>query len=106
MDKKIPSEMLSQHWIHSHEEDTETEMVFRPASFNFPRSRGRRGFELKPDGSLVDIGIGPTDRRQEAQGTWTLADDDRLVLYGKTPSGPSRTMQIVLAEKDRLVIKK
>jgi hypothetical protein len=106
MDKKITSKILSQHWVHSHEEDTETEMVFRPASFNFPRSRGRRAFELKPDGSLVDIGIGPTDRRQEAQGTWTLEDDDRLVFSGKTPSGPSRTLQIVSVEKDRLVIKK
>jgi hypothetical protein len=106
MEKKITSEILSRHWVHSHEEDTETEMVFRPASFNFPRSRGRRAFELKPDGSLVDIGIGPTDRPQEAQGRWNLADDDRLVFHGKTPLGPSRTLQIVSAEKDRLVIRK
>jgi len=37
-------------WVHSHEEDSDEEMVFRPAAYEFPPSRGRRSFELKPDG--------------------------------------------------------
>jgi hypothetical protein len=108
MAKKTQSiqKALQQHWVHSHEEDTDTEMVFRPATFNFPRSRGRRAFELKPDGSMVEGGIAPADGRQEAQGTWELEDDNRLILYPDSPAGRPRVMQITSVDKDRLVVKK
>ena len=68
MSNQINQDALYQHWVHSHEEDTNTEIVFRPATYNFPRSRGRRSFELKTDGILVEGGMAPDDRRQETQG--------------------------------------
>ncbi len=43
--KVVDRSRLCQRWIHSHEEDTDTEMVYRPADFAFPPSRGRTGFE-------------------------------------------------------------
>jgi hypothetical protein len=79
-------------------------MVFRPATFEFPPSRGRMSFELKPDGSLVEGGIGPTDRPVETQGTWEL-EDDRLVLR-PDPSETPRLMKIASVDEDRLVIEK
>ena len=103
--KSIP-DVLHQHWVHSHEEDTETEMVFRPATYNFPRSRGRRSFELRPDGSLIETGIGPTDRPQENQGTWKLEAADHLILCIQSPSKPDRVMKIASVHKDKLVIQK
>jgi hypothetical protein len=106
MNMKADINVLYQNWVHSHEEDTETEMVFRPATFKFPPSRGRKSFDLKPDGSLVETGIGPTDRPQENQGTWKLEDDDSLVFYFSSQSVPKKLMQIVSADKDRLVIKR
>jgi hypothetical protein len=106
MNNQVNQDALHQHWVHSHEEDTNTEIVFRPATYNFPRSRGRRSFELKPDGSLVEGGIAPDDRRQETQGTWELQDNDKLVLYTQSTSQPSRVMQIASVDKDRLVVKK
>jgi hypothetical protein len=102
----IARDTLSQHWVHSHEEDTDTEMVFRPATYAFPRSRGRRGFELKRDGSLVESRIGPTDRPVKAEGTWRLEDEGTLTLSGEAPGGPPRVMRIASATPDRLVIKK
>ncbi len=84
--------------MHSHEEDTETESVFRPASYAFPPARGRRGFELKPDGSLTEYGIGPTDRRTQTPGTWKL-DGDALRLG-------TRTLKIVSVDRQRLVVRK
>ncbi len=104
MSGSVTADVLTQSWVHSHEEDTDTEMVFRPASFNFPRSRGRTSFDLKPDGGLVETGIGPTDRRQISQGTWKL-EGDKLVLYAGSGQ-PGRVMEIVSAAKDRLVVKK
>lgn len=92
---------ILRHWIHSHEEDTDTEIVFRPASFNFPPARGRKGFELSPDGTLIDYGIGPTDRRQQTSGKWTRTGDD-LTLE----AGARRVLKIVSVSNDRLVAKK
>ena len=105
MSKKTLPDLLHRHWIHSHEEDTATEMVFRPATFNFPRSRGRKGFELKPDGTLVDVGIGPTDRPAQTPGTWRI-EEDKVACYREAESTPIRVMQIVSVDANRLVIKK
>ena len=106
MKKNIDRNALRQHWVHSHEEDTETEKVYRPASFAFPRSRGRSAMALKPGGELVETGIGPTDRPQESQGSWKLEEDDTLSIYETGKKKPVRTMKIVSLDKDRLVVKK
>lgn len=106
MKRKPPEDVLCQHWIHSHEEDTESEMVFRPASFKFPPSRGRKAFELRADGVLLETGIGPTDRPQETEGTWKLENGGHLAFYSASRSQPTRIMEISSVDKDRLVIKK
>ena len=106
MRKNIVRNALHQHWVHSHEEDTATETVYRPASFAFPRSRGRSAMALKPDGGLVETGIGPTDRHQESQGTWKLENDDALSIYEKGQAKPKRTMKIISMDQDRLVVRK
>ena len=98
-------DLLQKRWLHSHEEDSDTEMVFRPASFKFPPSRGRAGFDLKPNSSFIEIGIAPADGPQESKGTWQLLDN-KLELYKPSSSTPARTMQIVSADKNRLVVKK
>src|SRR5438034_663791 len=41
-------------WLHSHEEDADAAKVYRPDDYPFPPARGRMGFELKPDGSLLE----------------------------------------------------
>ena len=105
MAMKVTPETLHQHWVHSHEEDTETEMVFRPATFSFPRSRGRTAFQLKPDGSLVEFGIGPTDRRQETRGTWKL-EGEKVSFYAGAEPEPRRVLIILSVDRDRLIIKK
>ena len=106
MKRKVSQENLHQNWVHSHEEDTDTEMVFRPATFKFPRSRGRKSFELKPDGGLVETRIGPTDRPEKIQGTWKLEGDDNLSFYASHRAEPRRVMRIASLGKDRLALKK
>jgi hypothetical protein len=106
MEKKISQEDLLQHWVHSHEEDTDTEIVYRPATHKFPRARGRTSFELKPAGQLIEGQIGPTDVPQVSSGTWKLADDEKLEFYRSSESKPDRVMQITALGKDRLVVKK
>jgi hypothetical protein len=106
MDVKIRKDILDKRWTHSHEEDTDTERVYRPDTYSFPPSRGRESFELKSDGSLVHGRIAPTDARRDVPGSWELRDDDTLALSSGSARIPSRVMRIISADKDRLVIKK
>ena len=106
MKKNIDRNALHQHWVHSHEEDTATETVYRPASFAFPRSRGRSAMSLKPDGGIVETGPGPTDRPQESRETWKLEGDDTISIYEKGKKKPKRTIKIVSLDQDRLVVRK
>jgi hypothetical protein len=98
-------ERLQQRWLHSREEDSATETVYRPASYAFPRSRGRQGFELRPDRSLIEIGIAPTDGPNESPGTWVL-EGRRLQFFDPSSRTPARELEIVSADEDRLVVKK
>lgn len=107
MEKKKVLENLQQSWIHSHEEDTDTETVYRPADYDFPLSRGRSGFELKSDNKLAEINIAPTDGTTEEAGSWELkSDQDALELQLNPDSQAKRDLQIKSVSKDRLVVKK
>ena len=66
--------------IHT-EEDTNTEMVFRPATYNFPRSRGRRSFELKTDGILVEGALlrMTADKRRRGHGNCKTATSSSCI---------------------------
>ena len=105
MAKDVSPELLQKRWLHSHEEDSDTEMVFRPASFKFPPSRGRAGFDLKGNQSYIDIGIAPADGPLESSGTWKL-QDGQLQLFKPSSQTPARTFQIVSVDKNRLVVRK
>jgi hypothetical protein len=106
MNKNIIEEALQELWVHSHEEDTETEMVFRPATFRFPPSRGRKSFELKSNGTLLETGIGPADVPVQHQGTWQLTDNGELAFFFDSRTTPRMVMGIVSVEKNRLVVKR
>ena len=98
----IDPERLQGRWVHSHEEDTEDEMVFRSDSsgYDFPRSRGREALELHPDGSYVGAVPGPTDKPETSgEGQWAIEDGNKLVL-------PNRTLEIAAAEPGVLRVRR
>ena len=94
---------LQGRWVHSHEEDSAGEMVFRPADHAFPPSRGRLGFELRADGGYAETAIGPTDRPEDVSGTWEL-EGDVLVISRDAANEPERRMRIASVAPDRLVV--
>jgi hypothetical protein len=104
MDRDALAKTLEEHWVHSHEEDTPTEMVFRPADYPFPRSRGRAGFQLAAGGKAIDHGIGPTDRPESAECTWRLENSAGPTLVIDTPSGVPTKLPIRSVSADRLVV--
>jgi hypothetical protein len=95
---------LQRRWVHSHEEDTEEEMVFRPATHPFPPSRGRASFDLRPGGHYLERSPGPVDVPEESEGRWSL-EGDRLLLR---PGGeePERVLEVTSAAADRLVVRR
>jgi hypothetical protein len=106
MPRDVEREALQKRWLHSHEEDTDTERVYRPASFSFPRSRGRTGFELRPDKTLVDVGIAPTDAPRELAGTWDLQGEGEKSLLLKPAGAAPTRLDIISVSPDRLVVRK
>ena len=101
--KTIDATHLAQEWLHSHEDDTATTTVYRPASFAFPPSRGRKGFHLQTGGILTLGRPGPTDRMETSDGTWQLSGK-QLKLASEAEG--TQVLSIESVESDRLVVKK
>src|SRR5262245_54196234 len=102
MAKDVNADLLAGRWMHSHEEDEGGVKVFRPASFNFPRSRGRESLVLEAGGRLVHGKPGPTDRTERVSGSWELAGDTLTI---NRPGASPLVYKIVSADKDKLVVK-
>jgi hypothetical protein len=98
------AEAILGHWVHSHEDDAGDQKVFRPASYQFPPSRGRSWFQLKPGGALVEGGPGPTDRATSSTGYWNLADN-ALTFHMQKGAAHTRKLTIVAVAPDKLVVK-
>ncbi len=96
-------DQLVGHWVHSHEEDTDDEMVFRPATRSLPPSRGRAQLELRADGTYVESSPGPVDLPEQSTGSWSL-EGDRLLLTGGA-GRPDYAWHITAAESDRLTVR-
>ena len=94
---------LHGRWVHSHEEDSEGEQVFRPEGYAFPPSRGRSVIDLQSGGSYGETRPGPTDRPEEGEGGSWRVDGDVLELHGA--DGSVRRLKISSASPDRLVVK-
>jgi hypothetical protein len=105
-DKPDPAR-LHKRWLHSYEEDTETEAVYRPESYAFLPSRGpRAGFELRPDGSCILFGIAPTDAPTTETGRWELNGDTGVLTCTDKTGRPSMSVRVTSVGEDRLTVKK
>jgi hypothetical protein len=100
---QLQDQIVDKHWIHSHEEDNSSGMVFRPSTYNFPRSRGRQGFQLNADGTAQTSGPGPGDAVQTQPANWNLDDGGNLSLISSATQGAAK-YHVVSADPDRLVV--
>src|SRR6476659_5830028 len=60
-------------WVHSHEEDGDGVVVFRPAGYPLPPARGRDSFTLQADGTAAVGTPGPDDRGASDTGRWVIS---------------------------------
>ena len=50
--------------------------------------------------------LAPNDQRATADGVWKLEDDNKLAFYSGSNLNPDQVLEIVSANKDRLIVKK
>jgi hypothetical protein len=93
-------------WRHSHEEDTATQSVYRPESFDFPPARGRTGYEFRSDHSCTYVGISPRDGAAKESCTWQLRGGARPEIVLTFPGGRPKVLPLVSVDGERLVIRK
>ncbi len=102
---------LEGNWIHSHEEDADGNIIFRPEGFQLPLTRaGRAAINLKSDNSYVlkgEIGrisnnLLADDRYKHKDGTWMIDDDNILNLNANEET---QKFKIISFASDKLVVK-
>jgi hypothetical protein len=99
-----PPRALFQHWVHAHEEDTEDVRVYHPRSHPFPPARGRRGLELREDGTFVRYGPGRGDRPTAgATGRWRAEGDNRIQVEDEHGQD---TLDILFVDEQTLQVRR
>ncbi|KAA3616304.1 MAG: hypothetical protein DWQ05_11225 [Calditrichaeota bacterium] len=96
---------LFNHWVHSHEEDSEGLSYYRLHNYAFPRSRGRLGFEISKDGEFVLYAIAAADGQNRQVGTWHYAGSDSVVAQFPLTNTPQFSFKILSCENGLLKIR-
>jgi hypothetical protein len=91
-------------WLHSHEEDTGSTKVYRPADHPFPPSRGRDGVELLPDGTYLEYGSGPDDRGSAVEGRWEESGSSSMAATVTRADGSTSTRRISSGAEGVLIV--
>lgn len=101
---KDAKKLIYRHWKHAHEEDQGNHLVFRPASGEFPPSRGRVEFNLDETDrcTFMDIASGNGLEGIECHLSW---DPDIARIIVDYPGGRQRVFELVSLETDKLVLK-
>ncbi len=91
---ELPQQIF-RRWVHSREEDSDDELVFRPPDYSFPPARGRAGLEFRASGEFVDLEIAPTDARRAVGGQWQVEEPNRVRVRFDDASRQPETFEIV-----------
>ena len=100
-----PAELVG-IWLHSHEEDSATTMVFRPRHYAFRPARWRDAIEVQADGGCVWHGSGPDDRGQAIPGRWEDLGNGRAQITIGTASDQPFQHRIQSWGPEKLVVEK
>jgi len=74
------TDLITKKWWNSYEDETDPNNIkcYRPDGYDFPRSRGRKGIEFRPNGTFDYNYPGPTDVPMTDKGTWMRLSDKRI----------------------------
>ena len=80
---RINTEYLFQHWVHSREEElqTDTDQIYRPKDFKeFPASRFRMQYIFYKNGDCEWHYLAPDDGHHFKPGQWRVDPNDKSIL--------------------------
>jgi hypothetical protein len=80
-------------------------MVYRPKSYSFPPSRGRRGFDFREAGELVYIGIGRADGSEEFSGSWVVEGSNQVRINVNSDRIRSFVLHVVSCDDKALKVR-
>ncbi len=98
--KRISDKKLQKRWLRDRRAES-AYCVYVPEEVARP-ARRLEGFELREDGTYVEIDSGETDRPEESPGTWTLDAEGLLTL--RQEAGGERKIRIVECTDERLEV--
>lgn len=93
-------------WLHSHEEDTASTMVYRRADHAFPPARTRDAVELRSDGIYVEYDGGPDDRGSATEGRWQDMGGGRVQATITRSADRPTTRTMSVCSKGRLLVER
>lgn len=93
-------DMITKNWVHSFEEDTANDLVYRPDEYELPKARGRDGISLMQNGVLERTHIGSNDVPDNTPGTWWFEDNYLVLKY----DGQRNTFFVKELTVDKLVL--
>ncbi|WP_426938427.1 hypothetical protein [Pseudarthrobacter sp. S3] len=101
-----PSAEITGIWLHCHEEDTPSSMVFRPRDYPLRPARWRDALELRADGTCIWHGSSPDDRGQSTPGRWEDIGNGQAQITIATAAGGSFPRRIQSWAPDKLMVEK
>ncbi|MET1088442.1 MAG: hypothetical protein ABWY04_15200 [Arthrobacter sp.] len=93
-------------WLHSHEEDTASTMMFHPRNYPFRPARWRDAIEVRADGTCIWHGSSADDRGQAVPGSWEDLGDGRAQITIPAEAGGPLQRRIQSWTADTLVVEK
>jgi hypothetical protein len=102
----VQAQHLVGTWLHSQEEDSDNETVYRPFDYDFPPARGRTGYEFKADHSGNFLGIASRDGWAKEPCRWELGAGARPEIVLTFADGRRETLSVVSVNAEKLVVRK
>ncbi|MCU1515972.1 MAG: hypothetical protein JWQ75_693 [Pseudarthrobacter sp.] len=93
-------------WLHSHEEDTSSTMMFRPRNYSFRPARWRDAIEVRADGTCIWHGSSADDRGQAVPVSWEDLGDGSAQITIPADTGSPLHRRIQSWTADTLVVEK
>ena len=93
-------------WLHAHEDDTASTMVFRPRHYDFRPARWRDAIEVQADGTCTWHGSSADDRGQAVPGRWEDLGGGRAQITLPADDGEPSRRRIQSWTTDMLIVEK
>jgi hypothetical protein len=103
MGDELPTTVFG-HWVQAGQEGDVG--VYRRFGTPLPPARGRRAFEIRPDGAFLHHGIGPTDATRTSAGKWRAEGPRRIRAEFPGTDLPPETLDVVEVGDDVLKVRR